>query len=146
NLMKINGVYPMLKKLSSRMLQIVMVSFIMIHFFTSFYQLPFLEQFLSVIALLLFICSIFYVSINKFKLPLIIFVVAFIILILTDGSIINDMLEGFLVMRGIVSFIAFIPLISWVLREEPYIEDMISLFYKFVNTSRKFYFGLVTFT
>src|SRR5699024_9495080 len=38
------------------------------------------------------------------------------------------------------------PLIKWVLQEENYVEDMMSVFNKFINTSKKFYFSLVSLT
>ena len=143
---QIDGVIHMIKKGTTIILQISMLGYIMIHFITSFYHLPYLELLLPYFGLSLFVFSIYYVSIKKFKLPLVIFIVAIIVLGVSGEPIFNGMLDGLLVMREMVGFLAFIPLISWVLREEPYIEDIISLFYQFVNTSRKFYFGMVGFT
>src|SRR5699024_3142071 len=53
---------------------------------------------------------------------------------------------GVLQMRNIIGLLIVVPLISWILHEEPYIEDIMSLVYRFIDTSRKFYFSLVAFT
>src|SRR5699024_10627026 len=49
-------------------------------------------------------------------------------------------------MRNIIGLLVVIPLIKWVLQEENYVEDMMSVFNKFINTSKKFYFSLVSLT
>lgn len=36
--------------------------------------------------------------------------------------------------------------ISWVLREEPYIEDIMAYFHRFITSSQRFYFGIASFT
>ncbi len=143
---KNDGVIYMMKKGLAISLQIGMLGYIITHFLTSFYHISFFEQLLPYFGLILFIFSVPYVSIRKFKLPLTLLIAAIIILTVTNESIFNGILDGLLVMRELVGFLAFIPLISWVLREESYIEDIISVFYKLVNTSRKFYFGIVGFT
>src|SRR5699024_3019913 len=56
------------------------------------------------------------------------------------------LLQGVLQMRNVIGLLIVIPLISWVLQEEPYIEDIISLFHKLINSSRKFYFTLMSLT
>lgn len=49
-------------------------------------------------------------------------------------------------MRNMVGLLIIVPLISWVLREEPYMEAVISFGNRILNTSRKFYFGIISFT
>src|SRR5699024_6903895 len=61
-------------------------------------------------------------------------------------SLIEGLHHGMLQMRGIVGFLIIIPLISYVLREEPYIEDIMALFHTFIHTSKRFYFSIVAFT
>src|SRR5690625_1189080 len=138
--------YPMTKKIIKKLLQIAIISFIIGHFFTAFYHVHLFEIILSIFALVLFTFSAVYITTQKFKLPLTIFIAAIIILILSEEPVFKGVLNGLIIMRSIVGFLVFIPLIGWVLREEPYIEDIISVFYKFVNTSRRFYYILVVFT
>src|SRR5699024_8110987 len=81
-----------------------------------------------------------------FKLPLFILSIGVLILLFANYSLLEGILEGMLLMRGMVGFLVIIPLISWVLREEPYIEDIMAVFHRFINTSRKFYLSVAAFT
>lgn len=94
----------------------------------------------------MFLFGIAYLSVKKFKLPLFLFILSTIILFTTDISIWNGIQNGVLQMQDIIGLLVVIPLISWVLKEEPYIEDIMSLFHKMINTSRKFYLMMVSFT
>src|SRR5699024_12117922 len=53
---------------------------------------------------------------------------------------------GMLQMRGIIGLLIVMPIISYALQEEPYIEDIMALFHRFIDTSKRFYFSIVTFT
>src|SRR5699024_2740861 len=83
---------------------------------------------------------------RNFKLPLFILFSSIIILILSNTHFFVGLLQGVLQMRNVIGLLIVIPFISWVLQEEPYIEDIISLFHKLVNSSQKFYFTLMSLT
>src|SRR5699024_7183578 len=55
-------------------------------------------------------------------------------------------LHSVLKLCNVIGLLIVIPLMSWVLQEEPYIDDIISLFHKLINSSRKFYFTLMSLT
>ena len=117
-----------------------------IHFITFFWENTFLLTLLSISGIALFIFAFLYHAIKKFKLPLFIMTIATIVTIASGDSLQEAYFYGVLQMRNIIGLLIIVPLISWVLHEEPYIEDIMSLFYRFVHTSRRFYFSLVAFT
>lgn len=127
-------------------LQVSIVFYTIVHFVTSFYENELLITSLAISGLFLFFFALFYITAAKFKLPLFIFTIGIIILLHSRSSITDSLLTGAIQMRSMIGLLVIVPLISSVLREEPYIEDIMSVFYKFVHTSRKFYFTLVTFT
>src|SRR5690625_2545616 len=127
-------------------LRITIVAYTLLHFFTAFFKVDLLIYALSIAGLFLFTFSILYIPISKFKLPLFIFLVGLSVLLISGQPFFEGVLNGMLLMRNMVGLLVVVPLISWVLNEEPYIEDIMALFYKLINTSRNFYFSLVAFT
>lgn len=136
----------MIQNLTSWGLRISIISFAFLHFFTIFWEVEFLLLCLKISGLSLIIFSIGYFTIKKFKLPLTIFIVGLIILFLSGHPLLDGIFHGVILMRNMVGLLMVVPLISWVLREEPYIEDVMSLFRRFIDTSKRFYASLVIFT
>src|SRR5699024_4459334 len=77
---------------------------------------------------------------------LFILTVGFIILIYSGTKMSEGLHYGMLQMRDIIGLLIIIPLISYVLREEPYIEDIMALFHRFIYTSKRLYISIVAFT
>src|SRR5699024_10781704 len=127
-------------------LRISILTFFILHSFTSFFSFPILLYILSVSGILIFIFTFCTISLNKFKLPLFILISGIIILINSEAYSLNGVFEGIIQMRNVIGLLIVIPLISWVLQEEPYIEDLISVFHKLVNSSAKFYITLMSLT
>lgn len=117
-----------------------------LHIITAFFEQAHLLQCLSIAGLAMIFFAVLSIPIQKFKLPLFILLSSSIILLFSDGSFIQGMFLGVRQMRNVIGLLVVIPLISWVLQEEPYIEDIMSVFHRLVNTSRKFYFMLVSLT
>lgn len=136
----------MIKPLIAWGLRISILTFLILHLITAFFAQPLLLQALSVSGMFILTFTACTIPIVKFKLPLFIFFSGMIILLTSDASFVNGMSLGIIQMRNVVGLLIVIPLISWVLQEEPYIEDIMSVFHKLVNTSRKFYFTLVSLT
>src|SRR5690625_5143888 len=130
----------------SFLLQVVIIAFAILHFFTAVVDVPALVHALSVGGLLVLLFSTLHHSISRLKLPLSLFLIGLFILKYANVPLFNGALQGIIQMRDMVGLLIVIPLISWVLREEPYVEDIMSVFYKLINTSRKFYFSLTAFT
>src|SRR5699024_7669131 len=94
----------------------------------------------------MFILTLLHLKIRYFKLPLFILTIGILILIYSHTSLLDGFHYGMLQMRGIIGLLIVMPIISYVLREEPYIEDIMALFHQFIHTSKRFYFSIVAFT
>ncbi|WP_100012816.1 hypothetical protein [Lentibacillus sediminis] len=132
--------------IAKRGLSLSITFYAVLHFITYFYEHSMLLHFLAVFGMGIFLFAILSRTIQKMKLPFGLFLVGFIILIFSETSVIEGLENGFLHMRNMIGLLVIVPMISWVLREEPYMEAIIGLGNKLLNTSRKFYFGVVSFT
>ncbi|MGM8212287.1 hypothetical protein ACLIBH_05750 [Virgibacillus sp. W0430] len=127
-------------------LRLSIASFALLHFFTAFIHSSNLEYVLSISGICILIFAGIKSTLFKFKIPVFLLLIGVGIIIFTDGPVIEGIMHGILQMRNIIGLLIVVPLISWVLQEEPYVEDIMAFFHTFINTSRKFYFGLVAFT
>ncbi|MGM8365814.1 hypothetical protein ACLIBG_10095 [Virgibacillus sp. W0181] len=135
-----------MKRLITWGLRLSIGIFAVLHFFTSIIETELLEYILSISGLLLLVIAGLKHTVLKFKIPFFISLSGVLIIIFANGPIIEGIMHGILEMRSIIGLLIIVPLISWVLQEEPYVEDIMAFFHKLLNTSRKFYFGLVAFT
>src|SRR5699024_4243373 len=127
-------------------LRISILTFLILHLFTAFFPVPILLHILSISGILIFLFTLGTIPLRNFKFSLFILFSSIIILILSNTHFLVVLLQGVLQMRNVVCLLIVILLISWVLQEDPYIEDIISLFHKLVNSSQKFYFTLMSLT
>lgn len=130
---------------SSWGLRVSIIVFAILHFFTYFYENELLLQVLSLSGFGILLFAIFTLSIRNIKLPFALFLIGIVILLVSGGSLVDALLEGFLEMRNMVGLLVIIPLVSWVLREEDYLDAILRFFHKALDTSRKFYFGIASF-
>lgn len=117
-----------------------------LHLVTSFIPNDFLLFTLAISGILIIIFTSLSRPLKSYKLPLFMLITSGLVLIYSNTPLINGILNGMLQMRNVIGLLIIIPLISWVLNEEPYVEDIMALFHKLLNTSKKFYFMLVSFT
>ncbi len=127
-------------------LRLSIALYTILHFYTAFFETEFLGFLLAISGFFLFTFSLLFLSVRKFKLPLSIFSGGLLILFFSEHSVLDGTLQGLILMEDMIGLLIIVPLIGWVLREEPYIEDIMSVFYKLFNTSQKFYLSLITFT
>lgn len=130
----------------TRGVKISTLCYAVLHFITYFYQYKFLVDLQSISGFLILFFAAFVFPVKKFKLPLSLFLIGMIVLIVSDTPIIEGLLNGFLQMRNIIGLLVVVPIISWVLTEESYIPSMIKFSQQLLNSSRKMYFGIMTFT
>src|SRR5699024_6574015 len=116
------------------------------HFLHFFLNISFLNFLLSCISWVIFLLGLVYFSIRSYKLPLFLFFLSITIIFFTDTPLWYGLQTGIVKLRELIGFLIVIPLISSVLKEEPYIEDIISLFHKSINTSKKFYLAIIGLT
>jgi len=121
-------------------------TYALIHFITYFYEASFITFYLSVFGILTLIFTFWLLPLKNFQLQLFLIIVALLILFFTSDTIWNDISEGLTTMRDLIGLLIIVPMISWVLKEEPYIEELLSISHNFLNRSQLFYLGLMGMT
>lgn len=127
-------------------LSIAILLYTVLHIISAIVDQPFLLELLPYAGLAIIIFAVLSIPLSRFKLPLFILLIGVIILVYSGSDVFSGILFGLKEMRNVIGILVIIPLISWVLQEEPYIEDMMSVFHDFINTSKKFYFAMISLT
>ncbi|WP_245843900.1 hypothetical protein [Oceanobacillus rekensis] len=135
-----------MKKVIQWGLTISIIIFTILHFYTYFNEHELLLNLLSISGMGIFLFAVVIYTPAKIKMPLGLFIVGIIIFVFSDSSLTQGLMSGFLQMRNMIGLLIIVPMISWVLREEAYLEAIMGLGHQFLNTSRKFYFGIISFT
>lgn len=134
-------------KFCTTWLRLSISAYVLLHFITYFYdENETLLLLLSISGGLIVAFSSVTLTIRYFKLPFTLVLTGIIILILSSEVTFKGILAGFLQMRNMIGLLVVVPMIGWVLREKPYMESMMSLAQNILNTSRKFYLGIISFT
>ncbi len=136
----------MMQKVSTYAYAAIVNLYILLFYVSLQVESDFLLSILSIFGVLSLIFSLFYLPASKRMLPFFLIVLAFLILIMSDSSITVGIFEGFRQMTSLIAILLIVPIISWILREEPYIEKIMSFAGDFLNTSRRFYFGIMVIT
>lgn len=135
-----------MKKVIHWALRFFIILFAILHFITIFYENTILLHVLAISAFGMMLFTILKQSISKIKLPFTLFLLGVIILLVSDTSLINGLYNGLLQMRNMVGLLIIVPMISWVLREETYVDSIMGFAHHLLDTSKKFYFGMAAFT
>ncbi|AIY04208.1 hypothetical protein Plano_0243 [Planococcus sp. PAMC 21323] len=122
------------------------MSYGLVHFITYFYESAVLTLILSVLGVVLLLFAAILLPFKKFQLQMWLVIMAIAMLFFTSDSFSADLIKGLQQMRNLVGLLLVVPMISWVLKEEPYIEEIMSYAHNFLNQSQKFYFGLMAMT
>ncbi|AQQ53139.1 hypothetical protein [Planococcus lenghuensis] len=118
----------------------------LLHFITYFVDVTFLEYSLSVFGILTLAFSGWLLPFKKFQLQVFLIAAALLVLLVTSDSLWSSILEGMRLMRDLIGLLLIVPMISWVLKEEPYIEEIMTAAHNLLDQSQKFYFGLMAMT
>src|SRR5699024_3823750 len=127
-------------------LRFSIVVYVLLHVITYFYENKTLLLFLSISGLLLVVFACVTLTLRQFRLPVALVLIGIIIFIASGVFTIKGLFNGFLQMRYMVGLLVVVPMIGWVLRETPYMDAIMSFGQSFLNTSRKFYLGMISFT
>lgn len=118
----------------------------LLHFITYFHEHTALTGMLSVLGVLMLLSALLLLPFKKIQLQLFLIVMALIVLVVTSNSFAADVMEALRQMKSLIGLLLVVPIISWVLKEEPYIEEIMSYAHSLLNRSQKFYFGLMAMT
>ncbi|ANU09059.1 hypothetical protein BBH88_01280 [Planococcus antarcticus DSM 14505] len=121
-------------------------AYALVHFITYFFEIAGLTTMLSILGVLILLSAFFLLPFKKIQLQLFLVVMALVVLLFTSNSVADDIVRGLQQMRSLIGLLLIVPMISWVLKEEPYIEEIMSFAHNFLNKSQKFYFGLMAMT
>src|SRR5690625_2171966 len=99
-----------MKKLASWRLRVTILMYAFLHFFTAFFEISSLIDFLAIVGVLIFFFAIFHITVAKFKLPIFIFIIGIVILIYADYPILDGILNGTLMMRNMVGLLIIVPI------------------------------------
>src|SRR5699024_3233261 len=95
----------LVKNISAWGLRMSIITFAFLHFVTAFWGVDFLVFGLELSGLTLFIFSIGYFSVPKFKLPLTIFIAGIIVLMMSGHSLCDGVTNGIILMRSMVGLL-----------------------------------------
>ncbi|MDQ0218054.1 hypothetical protein ELQ35_01480 [Peribacillus cavernae] len=102
---------------------------------------------LSLFGILSLLVTFFYMKPRVMILPLFLTISSIAIMLLSSkGNIFPGIWEGILQMRALISLLFIVPIVSWVLRYEPYIEEVMIFSRKHLNNSKSFYGGIMSVT
>ncbi|RNF39088.1 hypothetical protein [Planococcus salinus] len=135
-----------MKTIAAKGFTIFISLYALLHFISYFAEWPSFELLLSILGIFTLAFAFWLLPFNRAKLQFFLILTAVIILVLTSDSSWNGMIEGLRQMRNLVGLLFIVPMISWVLKEEPYIEEIMSFAHNLLNKSHKFYFGLMAMT
>ncbi|MDQ0429801.1 hypothetical protein QOZ98_002629 [Planomicrobium stackebrandtii] len=121
-------------------------AYALVHFVTYFFESGPLNAMLPILGVLILLSALFLLPLKKIQLQLFLIAAALIVLFFTSNSFMGDIFEGLQQMRSLIGLLLIVPMISWVLKEEPYIEEIMSFAHNLLNKSQKFYFGLMAMT
>ncbi|ANU26606.1 hypothetical protein [Planococcus versutus] len=121
-------------------------SYASLHFITYFYHASVLSAMLSITGVLTLLSALLLLPIKKIQLQLCLIITALSVLFFTSHSFGTDLIQALQQMRSLIGLLLIVPIISWVLKEEPYIEEIMSFAHNFLNKSQKFYLGLMAMT
>ncbi len=120
--------------------------YVIMHFIVYFTGGEVLSTTLSLFGLAAFLLGYFFLPMKQAGISLLLLVIALIVHVSAGTSLIEGIISGFAVMSGLIAILLIVPTISWVLEEKPYIESVINFAQNLLNTSRKFYFGMMIIT
>ncbi|WP_236561098.1 hypothetical protein [Pontibacillus sp. HMF3514] len=116
------------------------------HFIVYFSGGELLSTFLSLFGLTAFLLGYFFLPLKQASISILLLIIALMIHVAAGTSLVEGIISGFAVMSGLIAILLIVPIISWVLEEKPYIQSVINFAQNLLNTSRKFYFGMMVIT
>ncbi|MFC4711553.1 hypothetical protein [Planococcus dechangensis] len=117
-----------------------------LHFIHFFAASPLSEALLPIAGFLSLAFAFGVLPLRKLQLQIFLAVTAIGVLAATSESFVQDLALAFVQMKSLIALLLIVPMISWVLREEPYIEEIMSFGHKWLNKSQTFYVGLMGMT
>lgn len=132
-----------MKQLTARGISYSLCIYLFLHYLTILYPSDLLLACLSVAGIATLLFTGLHLPFRTFALPLFLIAIALLIQLFTGGSVTELLIEGVKEMRSLIALLLIVPIISWILEEEPYVEAIMNQFHNFLHTSSRFYFGMM---
>ncbi|MCA0984437.1 hypothetical protein LCL89_10300 [Halobacillus yeomjeoni] len=120
--------------------------YVIMYFIVSFTEGETLSTTLSLFGLAAFLIGYVFLPVKQASISLLLLAIALIVHASAGTSLIEASVSGFTIMSGLIALLLIVPTISWVLEEKPYIKSVINFAQNLLDTSRKFYFGMMVIT
>ncbi|MGM0898483.1 MAG: hypothetical protein ACQEV0_11320 [Bacillota bacterium] len=117
-----------------------------LHFIHYFYANPLSEALLPISGFFSLAFAFGVLPLRKLQLQTFLGIAAIGVLMATSQNFWQDLALALVQMKSLIALLLIVPMISWVLREEPYIEEIMSFGHKWLNKSQTFYVGLMGMT
>jgi len=131
------------KKIFRFGLSVTLISYVILHFITYFWEVNYLMYTIAIIGVMLFVLTLLTYKLTMFKLPVFLLSLAFLILIITNNLSIDTLIISFVEMKNIIGLLTIAPVIGWVFSEKPYIEMLIIKYKKIIRTEIRLCFSIV---
>lgn len=117
-----------------------------LHFLHYFWTTSLSETLLPLLGFASLVFAFGVLPLRKLQLQTFLTVTALAVLWATSPDFWGGFAEALVQMESLIALLLIVPMISWVLREEPYIEEIMSFGHKWLNKSQTFYGGLMAMT
>lgn len=121
-------------------------SYAILHFLLFFYHIETIRTALSLLGFFSIVFAFIYLKRTQLFVPIFLIIMSFVIDLISGSSIVHETSNGLLQMRSLVGLLFVVPMIGWVLKEEPYIDHIMFAARHLFRTSRRFYFGMMLMT
>lgn len=126
---------------------ISLTSYVVLHLTDYFFPSELCSFILAITGGFVLFFAFMYTPFKTMIFPFALLMSALIIMFIQpNSSFLTELEQGLRQMRSLVSLLFFVPMVSWVLRYKPYIEDVMIFFQKQLLSSKRFYFGLSSVT
>ncbi|MTD31407.1 hypothetical protein GIW82_10125 [Planomicrobium sp. YIM 101495] len=120
--------------------------YVLVHFYTYFFPTPFLQSVLPTFGWLAVLFAGLLLPLAKIRLQVFLLAAAVVVLFVFSDDPASSLWAGILQMRSLIGLLLVVPMISWVLKEEPYIQEIMGASKRLLGSSKRFYAGLMAMT
>lgn len=132
-----------MRKLASIGFTMAIISYAVMHYVTYINPTEIGSTILGIAGTIILIFAPVLLPLRALAVPIFLIIIAFGIQFFTNGSFTGLLLEGVGEMSNLITLLLIVPIISWILREERYIDAIMQVSQRSLNSSKKFYFGMM---
>lgn len=132
-----------IRKGIAKLFTIAIIIYAILHYIDVLFPLTTASTLLGLTGIIVFVSGVLLLSMRTITVPLFLFLIAFVIQVMTGHSLVSMIIEGSIEMSNLITLLLIVPAISWIFQEEPYIEAIVQVGKQLFDTSKKFYAGMM---